>query len=1066
MQTFLRIFKFFNYCKNFLIFFLFNLFLINYNLIAQNNNKQFDTIYITGIVRDAITKNPINNAQIYTIKYESGIITTDSNGFFKLKVYIPDEILHVSAYDYNPREIAIKGVKNILIDLYSDKFKNYYYNSEEILGTQRRIFSIIAKNEINKLDNYSSITIDEVIQNNLGGDIRSINKSGLSGIGYTYFMRGFNSINLNAQPLFVVDGVIWNNLYGVNSLHDNFFFNTLANIDPIDIENITVIKDNTSLYGIKGGNGVVLIKTRRGEGMVTKIDFSATAGIIDIPATIPVMNAEQFRIYLTDMLGTMNLTQEEIENMKFLQDDPSSSSYLKYHNNTDWKKEVYRTGTIQKYNISVNGGDQKALYYFSAGITNISDVIKNVNMERLNTRFNGDFSFTDFINMLLNIGFTNIDRNILDDGVNYYTSPSFLSLIKSPFLNPYSYTYEGTLTTDLEDSDDFGVGNPVGIIRNSLNTTKQYRLNIGLKPSLRLAKNINLSNQFEYVLHKVKETYYRPILGSVAIYIPGYGYSENVFKAQQIRNYSLNNDLNLRFSYNLMNKHKIEAVTGIRYIANFLESYYGEGHNSGSDQKKNLLNEEINKSTNGEDIEIKNLVNYYSLTYSFKNRYFINYSLSIDYSSNIGNEIDGSLRIFGKCWGIFPSINFGWLISSENFMKEVEFIDMLKLRMSLSYAGNDNLKPYASLPYLGSVRYIDRANGLIIKNIGNSKLKWETNEKFNIGLDANLFNDKLYLMVDIFKNVTRDLIWQRKLPYITGNGYYLENCGSISNTGMELTSLFKLINKNFIKCEIGANIGTYKSKVISLPENAMITKIYDGEIITSIGSPVALFYGYKTKGIFCTEAEAEKAFLKVIDKDGKERLLHAGDVYFVDVNNDGIINDNDKQVIGDPNPDFYGSFYSNIIFKRITINVIFNFSYGNEIYNYLRSELESGGANFMIINQSTAMLDRWYYDGQKTYQPRISYGDPAGNSRFSDRWIEDGSYIKLKKILIDYKLPLKNNIVRGINIWISLNNLFTLTKYLGPDPEVSVGNDFLIQGIDAGLLPSSRSFNLGIKLNL
>lgn len=278
--------------------------------------------------------------------------------------------------------------------------------------------------------------------------------------------------------------------------------------------------------------------------------------------------------------------------------------------------------------------------------------------------------------------------------------------------------------------------------------------------------------------------------------------------------------------------------------------------------------------------------------------------------------------------------------------------------------------------------------------------------------------------------------------------------------------MFKLVNKNLIKWEVGTAMGHYKNKVISLSEKRIITNLYNGEILISEGNPVGLFYGYKTNGIYTTESEAEKESLKIIDKYGNERSLHAGDVRFIDINDDGIINSNDKQIIGNPNPDFYGSIFSNIIFKRLTINVVFNFSYGNDIYNYLRSELESGGASSLIINQSKAMLSRWCYEGQITNQPRIEYGDPVGNSRFSDRWIEDGSYLRLKRLLINYELPLKNNIIRGMNFWISFNNLFTITKYLGPDPEVSLNNDVLLQGIDAGLLPISRSINLGIKLNL
>ena len=1032
-------------------------------MFGQSGNKESDSInYLTGIVRDAKTKKVIPSAQIQSLNHVTAA-TADSNGTFKIKIFSQSEMLIVKAFDYNPREISVRGRQNIVIDLYPEDFKDFYPVTEELTGPVRSSFSVSARNSISQIVEPYIVSADEAIESNLGGNIRAISKSGLSGIGSSFFIRGLNSINLNSQPLIVVDGVEWNNSLELNSLHNGFFNNSLADIDPNDIECITIIKDGVSLYGSKGGNGVILIKTKRGKDMATKIDVNTVVGIIDSPNSLPLMDGDEFRLYVTDLLGTNNLSKNEIETMKFLNDDTSDVSYLKYHNSTNWNKEVYRQGILQTYNISVNGGDNRALYYFSIGYTGNKEVVKNVDMQRLNTRFNADFFFSNRINMGLNIAFTNIDRNLLDDGVDFYTSPTFLAMIKAPFLNPYSYTADGTLTADLEDCDDFNVGNPTAIIKNSLNTNKHYRLNIGLKPVFQLSKSLSVSNHFEYSLSKIKETYYRPIIGAADQYIAGYGISTNVFKNQLIRDNNLFNDLRLQYIHQFGNKHLVNALAGIRYSVDIFESDYGEGHNTGSDQKRNLLNEEVFKTINGENINIKDISNYINLSYSFDNRYFISTAVSLDASSRFGNATNEGIQLFNHSWGIFPSFDAAWLISSEKFMNTLEFIDMLKLRAGFGYTGNDNIEPYASKAYLGSVKYMDRANGLILKNIGNTEIQWETLKKLNIGLDLNLFNDRLSCSADIFNNYTSNLLKIKKVPYLVGDGYYWENGGELSNKGFEFSFNAKLLNQSKIKWEIGSAIGHYKNKIESLPENYYTTSIYGAEILTSPGNPIGVFYGFKTKGIFKTEEEAKQSALKIIDENGIEHYFQAGDVHFDDLTGDSIINDADKQIIGDPNPDFYGSFNSKVIIGNFTINLLFNFSYGNDIYNYLRSEMEAGDSFF---NQTTAMLNRWSYEGQETNQPKAVYGDPMGNNRFSDRWIEDGSFLKLKSFSVNYRVPLKNKIIQGLNVWIAANNLFTLTKYLGRDPEVSVNNGVLYQGIDAGLLPLNKGFYLGLKLNL
>ncbi len=288
----------------------------------------------------------------------------------------------------------------------------------------------------------------------------------------------------------------------------------------------------------------------------------------------------------------------------------------------------------------------------------------------------------------------------------------------------------------------------------------------------------------------------------------------------------------------------------------------------------------------------------------------------------------------------------------------------------------------------------------------------------------------------------------------------------MKNQGFDVALTGKVVNLKDFKFELGASLGHYKNEITQLPENVLPieSEYYNATILTQVGSPLGVFYGYKTNGVFSTTAQAEAADLGILDKAGNKINFKAGDMIFVDQNGDNLITDADRVVIGDPNPDFYGNIRANFMFgKNWTLGVNFNYSVGNDVYNYQRSILECGNA---FVNQTTAMNRRWLAEGQSTDIPQAVLNDEMGNARFSDRWIEDGSYLKLKNVTLSYKLPVSNTYIQGLTIWAAANNLLTFTKYLGSDPEVSCGNSSLIQGIDAGYTPYGRSFTLGVKINL
>jgi hypothetical protein len=325
------------------------------------------------------------------------------------------------------------------------------------------------------------------------------------------------------------------------------------------------------------------------------------------------------------------------------------------------------------------------------------------------------------------------------------------------------------------------------------------------------------------------------------------------------------------------------------------------------------------------------------------------------------------------------------------------------------------------------------------------------------------FENRLALSFDWYRAKTKDLLVQKQYQFVTGMGKYWANGGELQNMGIEAAINAKLVNDRNFQWELGASLGHYKNEVTALDEALNPVSVYGGEVATMVGQPVGVFWGYKTDGVIASAADADKYGLYQEDASGNKDDFEAGDVKFVDLTGEGLINENDKTVIGNPNPDIYGNLFTRFGYRGLSLDINFNYSVGNDVYNYYRQQLESGSS---FYNQTTAMLNRWTVDGQVTDMPSVAYGDPKGNSRFSDRWIEDGSYLRLKSIKLSYEIPVTASWLQGLTVWGAAENIYTFTNYKGNDPEFSVSNNVLYQGVDAGLMPQSRSFHLGVKVNL
>ena len=962
----------------------------------------------------------------------------------------------------------------------SDAYRNMYKDGTEYTAQN----SFVAKS--------NSVTIDNDIANNLGADVHAIMRSAVADGGASMFIRGFNSINANAQPLIVLDGIEQDMQQNRLALHSGQFNNILANISPEDIDEVKVLKNATALYGARGANGVILITTKRGHSMATRIDANVYAGVSLVPRLPKLMNASQYRTYATEMLGTVpaNIQQNKPIQYRFLNDDPNGYYYHTYHNNTDWTDYVYRTALTQNYSINVQGGDDIGMYNLSVGYMDAQSTAKKNGFNRMNVRFNTDINILWNLKTKFDISISRTNSEVFDDGVpqdfsaGTITSPTFLSLIKSPLVSPYQYNaILGGFSSLLSDYDDiysqlgnkYSLANPVAILENAngdnKNKSENTYFNVRVEPTYSITPNLSLTTMFSYTLDRNSQRYHRPFNGVPSFEISDLGTVTSMAASLFSKEINVVSNTHVDWHHQY-GRHTLGAFAGFKY------SYFSfddndlrtEYRSTTSDKNPALSATDGFQHIKGTNDVWKNMMWYGNVDYNYMNRYFATLTLTAEGNSRFG-ENAGGLKLAGINWAIFPSVQLGWILTNENWFPKNKGINYLRINAGFDMSGNDDISNYAARTSLSTVKFNYRATGLQLTNIGNDKIKWETSRKFNVGLESFLLNNRVGVNFNYFFNKTVDLLTLMTFENpIGGINNYWTNGGELENSGFELTVTGKPVATKDWHVELGASIGHYVNKVTKLPNGNYTTSVYgDHNILTSVGNPVGLFYGYKTEGIFRDNAEAlaagKNGYLYMEDNAGNTNNFLAGDVHFVDLNDDGKISEADKTVIGNPNPDIYGNIFAMVNWKHLTLNIGFNYSLGNDVYNYQRSVLNSGST---FYNQQVAEVGHWRYEGQVAELPRLAFDDPLGNNRFSDRWIEDGSYLRLKTLNLTYNVPVPGSWtwLQGLSIWAQANNLLTFTKYLGSDPEFSIGNSVLYQGIDCGNLAQGRSFTFGVKINL
>ena len=1042
--------------------------------VAQDNKT------VSGIVTDAATGQPLAGVIVEAYGNRKYTAMTDDQGAYQLTVpdYVSSVSMRVDGYQLLQKPIARKADKTHA-QLYPSTFTPIYEATTQSYASRHA----------DDFDNTARLSIDPLVAEQLGADIHSVSRSGQLGIGNTMFIGGLTSLQTNAQPLVVIDGVITDMQYDRGMLHEGYHNNILANLNVNDIESVTVLKNGTAIYGAKGAGGVVLIKTKRNRSMATKIDVNINGQFMLTPRLPKMMGSDAYRLYAAELLSGLTA---DVQNMEFINSDPSNYYYNTYHNNTDWTDEVYRNTFVSNYGINVQGGDDVANYNLSVGYSMGDATLRGNDFSRFNMRLNTDIKVFRGLDVRFDAAYSDVNRDLRDDGapsdltVGTITSPGFLSLVKAPFLSPNAFDINGNPSHYMADADSYvskvfeadgevyansvRLANPVAILSlgdgENRNQAGNRMVTFSVTPKYEFNRHLSLQEHFNFTLVNTNENYFLPLEGTPPFRLMASSDIEvpNIAQSMAARQNSVTSDTRLNWS-NRYGAHKIDVFGGVRYQSSNYKLTAQRGYDTGNDKYPSTGNTRKYRTTWGADDKTRDLTWYAQADYNWGEKYYVEAGVSAESSSRFGDDADG-LKLGGVVWGIFPSVNAAWVLTNEKWLSDIKGVDYLRLNVGFDITGNDNIDYTASKTYFVANNMLSqKVDGKSIGNIGNTSLTWETTSRLTAGLVGNFINNRLNVHFNYFKGWTRNLLTMRQLAWTSGLPANWSNDGKLENEGFDVGFAAKVLNLKDFGWEVGASVGHYVNKITALPDNdkSFETQAYGATILSQVGTAAGVFYGYKTKGVYATSAEAKADGYYLVKENGDKAYFAAGDTRFVDRDGNGVIDKNDRFIIGDPNPDVYGNIYTRFSYKNWTLNATMRYSLGNDVYNYQRSLLE-GGSRFH--NQTTAMLTRWTTEGQVTDVPRITYGDPMGNSRFSDRWIEDGSYLRLSNVTLSYAIPIRSTYLQGITLWGAAYNLFTITPYLGSDPDCGVSGSALLQGIDRGLLANGRSFALGVKVNL
>jgi len=1036
-------------------------------VVGEENQSTNEVFEVSGTIVTPEFK-PVSNVSVSVEGSREMPAFTNEAGKFTVKAPSTSQwIIVAPASEYKRERVFLSNRTDITVMVTP---KDMVSGEDEviILGQptkSKNMATAFSNLELDGVKNSTTASVDRYMQGRLAG-IHVVNQSGTPGSGAVTFIRGINSLNASIQPLYLVDGVLMESQGLFGSVIDGFSYNPLLAVNPFDISNATVLKDAvySAAYGSKASNGVIMISTLDPSATETSFEIDFRKGISLKPQRyISQLDARQHKTLANELIYSSGKLEEDlVEQYPNLFLEPDDERFVDYQHNTDWQQYIFDNAAFTNFNIKVKGGDEIARYGLSFGYFNNNGILRNTNYDGYNLRFVSLVNIYTWLRMNASVSFNTSSSDLKESARVKETSPILTSLAKSPLLNPYQYDTKKQETNLLSEVDELGVSNPLATIENFEASARNYHIITALGFEIDLPKELVLRTNVSIIYNTLKEKLFMPNRGMELYYDKE---AHNVAKASANTFNGFSNNTMLIYDKKLGSDHVINSTTGMNVMSNKYQFDWGIAKNAHENDEYRTLGDGVAnlRGMGGDNRNWNWLSLYEKASYTYQDKYLATAIVSLDGSSRIGRDASNTLNLFGNPFGLFYSAGLGWRISNEPFLNQTNWLEELKLRISAGHTGNDDIGESNATNFYRTVKYRE-TTGVYPGTIPNTALSYEILNKLNAGVDVALWGNRVRANFDLFKTtISNMLIYKPLAPYF-GYEFRPENSGKMQNVGWDAYAFVRIINNRDFKWDVDLNISQAKNQILEIDNDKFITEMNGYNVANMVGAPANSFYGYKFNGVYSTTQEAQTAGL--INEKGI--AYKAGDAKFEDITGpngtpDGTINDYDKTNIGSILPDYVGGITNTFAYKNWTLSAFVNFVSGNDVFNYLRFKNES---MVDFANQSNYVLNRWQYEGQVTDVPRALWGDPIGNSSFSSRWIEDGSYLRLKNISLSYKIPHEFLAFKNAEFYISASNLITLSNYLGYDPEFSFSYSLIDQGIDYGQTPNPRQFIVGIKIGL
>lgn len=1022
--------------------------------IIDVNIQQFE---IRGLVRDTDGK-PLSGVSVRAKVANRGTVTDDL-GVFIMRVNKGGTLVF-NHMGYQTQEFKIQNENPLNIIMRASDIE---VQEVVVMGygtiAKSDLTGSVSSVKIGENNESKVVNVVEALQGKIAG-VNILNNTGEPGSGMTFNIRGMTSITGSNQPLIVLDGVPIESDHSVTSAGMSIDWQTqtppldpLASINPTDIESVEILKDAsaTAIYGSRGANGVVLITTKRGKSVNNrdKISYNYRSDFSSLPKVIPMVNAETYMRYRNE--ASMNNGGNPIYSEEVIARDA-----IKFKD-IFWQDMVYRTAQSQEHQLTSSGNIGKGTYRVSANYSDFESVIINAGFRRGGTRINFDREISDrlSLNFGANLSMTYRKYGAQSNAQGAFSSSAVIGAIASqPIRSPY--TDDGDL--DLEYAN-----NPVLVTEALKDHTRSQTIISNLDLDYKIMKGLT---------YKIKGAV-NQVTSLRQVYWPRGTVQGNSYDGSATR--ADNNNSNylidhiLTYKSKIAKEHSINAVAGYSYQKWFRSGYSitSTGFPTDKIDYNNLALAELPGTTY--------TTNKNRSLQSVLGR--INYSYASKYLLTLTGRYDGASRLApGNKWDFFPSIGLGWNLNKEQFFQDnLPSINNFKIRGSYGVAGSENIAIGATQGSYSIDRVIIGSkivNGFNYASFENNLLGWEKTTSYNLGLDLGLFNDRVTITADIYKKTTTDLLINLAIPASSTFRSYSTNTGEVYNKGFDLEATVNIIKKKDFDWNFFGNFTINRNKVVSMGEASIIyggTYLYGGNSnlnqalqVAKVGESISSFWGFKTAGIYQNPLQIELD--PNIANDLNKSNIKPGDVRFLDMNGDGVINDADKTIIGKPNPDYGIGFGSNFTYKKWSASFTFLGNFGQQMIN-LNQWLIGSLTNIGTYSVSQDAWDnRWQGDGTSNKYPRANNNNNRFGTKFPDYMVEDASFLRLQSVNVGYNVDmakiLKNSTLR---VYASGTNLFTITNYTGYDPNInSHGNFPLMSGTDYGTLPQSRTFSVGV----